>query len=161
MGVPTSEVGYTPAMPRREDHEVHKGHVVALGGKKYSIGIYLYQARRSKQQDFTNIYRPTHSREMLRNCFTTHISNNAASKRLLVIPWSWLTFAVFSNTMTSLVKSKKQSLNDQPLKLAVPYKNKWRWFTVVVINGRRLVLAGRHSWATLGPLSTCDTMALR
>jgi len=28
------QVGYTPAMPRREDHEVHKGHVVALGGKK-------------------------------------------------------------------------------------------------------------------------------
>jgi hypothetical protein len=24
MGVPTSEVGYTPAMSRREDHEVHK-----------------------------------------------------------------------------------------------------------------------------------------
>jgi len=24
MGVPTSEVGYTLAMPRREDHEVHK-----------------------------------------------------------------------------------------------------------------------------------------
>jgi len=24
MGVPTSEVGYTPAMPRREDHEVQK-----------------------------------------------------------------------------------------------------------------------------------------
>jgi len=24
MGVPTSEVGYTPAMPMREDHEVHK-----------------------------------------------------------------------------------------------------------------------------------------
>jgi len=23
MGVPTSEVGYTSAMPRREDHEVH------------------------------------------------------------------------------------------------------------------------------------------
>jgi len=32
MGVPTSEVGYTPAMPRREEREVHKGHVVALGG---------------------------------------------------------------------------------------------------------------------------------
>ena len=42
MGVPTSEVGYTAAMSRREDHEVHKdmwwghwtespqGHVVAL-----------------------------------------------------------------------------------------------------------------------------------
>jgi len=24
MGIPKSEVGYTPAMPRREDHEVHK-----------------------------------------------------------------------------------------------------------------------------------------
>jgi len=24
MSVPTSEVGYTSAMPRREDHEVHK-----------------------------------------------------------------------------------------------------------------------------------------
>jgi len=24
MGVPTSEVGYTAAMPSREDHEVHK-----------------------------------------------------------------------------------------------------------------------------------------
>jgi len=24
MGVPTSEVGYTSAMPRKENHEVHK-----------------------------------------------------------------------------------------------------------------------------------------
>ena len=31
MGVPTSEVGYSPATHTREDHEVHKGHVVALG----------------------------------------------------------------------------------------------------------------------------------
>jgi len=38
MGVPTSEVGYTPAMPRREDHEVHKGHVVALDQKKITGG---------------------------------------------------------------------------------------------------------------------------
>jgi hypothetical protein len=30
MGVPTSEVGYTSATLRRGDHEVHKGHVVAL-----------------------------------------------------------------------------------------------------------------------------------
>ena len=37
MGVPTSEVGYTPAMPRREDHEVHEGHVVEFGG-----GLCLY-----------------------------------------------------------------------------------------------------------------------
>jgi len=35
MGVPTSEVDYTPAMPRREDHEVHKdmwGHWRGEGG---------------------------------------------------------------------------------------------------------------------------------
>ena len=37
MGVPTSEVGYTPVMPRREDHEVHKGHVVALDKKKKTL----------------------------------------------------------------------------------------------------------------------------
>ena len=45
MGVPTSEVGYTPAMPRREDHEVHKGHVVALGE---NICIYMFSAKHSK-----------------------------------------------------------------------------------------------------------------
>ena len=32
-GCPNLRVGYTPAMPRREDHEIHKGHVVALGKK--------------------------------------------------------------------------------------------------------------------------------
>jgi len=37
MGVPTSEVGYTPAMLRREDHEAHKGHVVALEKKNIYI----------------------------------------------------------------------------------------------------------------------------
>jgi hypothetical protein len=34
MGVRTSEVGYTSATTSNGDHEVHKGHVVALGGKK-------------------------------------------------------------------------------------------------------------------------------
>jgi len=37
MGVPTSEVGYTSAMPRREDHEVHKdmwGTCVGIGREK-------------------------------------------------------------------------------------------------------------------------------
>ena len=37
MGVPTSGVGYTPAMLTREDHEFYKGHVVALDQKKISI----------------------------------------------------------------------------------------------------------------------------
>jgi len=27
MGLPTTEVAYTSAMPRREGHEVRKGHV--------------------------------------------------------------------------------------------------------------------------------------
>jgi hypothetical protein len=34
MGVPTSEVGYTPAMPRTEDHEVHKRTCGDIGKKK-------------------------------------------------------------------------------------------------------------------------------
>jgi len=42
MGVPPSEVGYTPAMPRREDHEVHKD----MGGigqkKKKKNNAYTY-----------------------------------------------------------------------------------------------------------------------
>jgi len=39
MGVPTSEVGYTSAMPRREDHEVRKGHVRHWIKKKYLIEV--------------------------------------------------------------------------------------------------------------------------
>jgi len=47
MGVPTSEVGYTSAMPRRENHEVHKD---MWGGKKngqyipslkYSVPVFV------------------------------------------------------------------------------------------------------------------------
>jgi hypothetical protein len=41
MDVPTSEVGYTSAITGREDHEVHKGHVVALG-KKIIIAPFVY-----------------------------------------------------------------------------------------------------------------------
>jgi hypothetical protein len=37
MGVPTSEVGYTSATIGRGDHEVHKGHVVALEKNYFSI----------------------------------------------------------------------------------------------------------------------------
>jgi len=41
MGVPASEVGYTSAMPRKEDHEVRKGHVGALDIKKiYFFSLY-------------------------------------------------------------------------------------------------------------------------
>ena len=34
MGVPTSEVGYTSAIPRTEDHEVHKRTCGGIGPKK-------------------------------------------------------------------------------------------------------------------------------
>jgi hypothetical protein len=34
MGVPTEEIGYTSATTGRGDHEVNKGHVVVLEGKK-------------------------------------------------------------------------------------------------------------------------------
>jgi hypothetical protein len=34
MGVPTSEVGYTSVTTGRGDHEVYKGHVVALEVRK-------------------------------------------------------------------------------------------------------------------------------
>ena len=44
MGVPTSEVGYTPAMPRREDHEVHKGHVEELGGGGNKFALYEFNS---------------------------------------------------------------------------------------------------------------------
>jgi len=41
MGVPTSEVGYTSAMPRREDHEVQKDVWGALGMKNDSKTIHF------------------------------------------------------------------------------------------------------------------------
>jgi hypothetical protein len=34
MGVPATEVGYTSSTTERGDHELHKGHVEALGTKK-------------------------------------------------------------------------------------------------------------------------------
>jgi hypothetical protein len=39
MDVPTSEVSYTSAITGRGDHEVHKGHVVALAQNKTYIII--------------------------------------------------------------------------------------------------------------------------
>jgi hypothetical protein len=37
MGVPNSDVGYTSTTTERGDHEVHKGHVVALEKKIIKI----------------------------------------------------------------------------------------------------------------------------
>jgi hypothetical protein len=37
MGVPTTDVGYTWATTGRGDHEIHKGHLVALGRTKKTL----------------------------------------------------------------------------------------------------------------------------
>jgi hypothetical protein len=57
MGVPASEVGYASAKTGRGDHEVHKGHVVALGGDccVYSIPHVL------QTEVYTEMYCMIHS----------------------------------------------------------------------------------------------------
>jgi hypothetical protein len=42
MGVPTSEVDYTSATVGRGDHEVKKGHVVALEKNQYKDNIPVF-----------------------------------------------------------------------------------------------------------------------
>jgi len=51
MGVPTSTVGYTSAMPRREDHEVRKGHVGHWIKKKISLTFVWWDSRYSMRKD--------------------------------------------------------------------------------------------------------------
>jgi len=51
MGVPTSEVGYTSAMPRREDHEVRKRHV------GHWIKKMLFKKPMGMLKNFFEIYR--------------------------------------------------------------------------------------------------------
>jgi len=48
MDVPTSEVGYTSAMPRREDHEVRKGHV----GHWIKKNIFTYRFNEQYEKSF-------------------------------------------------------------------------------------------------------------
>ena len=69
MGVPTSEVGYASAMPRREDHEVHKdmwGHWgekilrrtfehTFLHSSPQHETVYLVNLNVTKQQRFKNL----------------------------------------------------------------------------------------------------------
>jgi len=51
MGVPTSKIGYTPAMPRREDHEVHKD-MWGIGGKKVFPHVEVISSPSSKWRLF-------------------------------------------------------------------------------------------------------------
>jgi hypothetical protein len=56
MDVPTSEVGYTPTMPRREDHEVHKRICGGIGGRKKNLMDLQFAAG---IRDFSKASRPT------------------------------------------------------------------------------------------------------
>jgi len=49
MGVPASEICYTPAMPRREDHEVHKDMWGHWGGGGGSCAVYALGPKCSAQ----------------------------------------------------------------------------------------------------------------
>ena len=58
MGVPTSEIGYTSAMPRREDHEVRKGHVGHWIKKKNSATAMRHTTcKRHIKRALTGLYR--------------------------------------------------------------------------------------------------------
>jgi hypothetical protein len=59
MGVPILEVGYTSATTGRGDHEVHKGHVVALGvGGLCEISIHKLNVLRTVHRNIS-VYAPT------------------------------------------------------------------------------------------------------
>jgi len=55
MGVPTSEVGYTSAMPRGEDHEVHKD-MWGIGGGGGMGQIFNPFGGFSKKNFFTQFF---------------------------------------------------------------------------------------------------------
>jgi hypothetical protein len=50
MGLPTSEVGYTSATTGKGDHEVHKGHMMALGKKTVHKGHVMVMEKDSLNQ---------------------------------------------------------------------------------------------------------------
>ena len=61
MGVPISEVGYTPAMPRREDHEVHKRTCGGTGEKKKKY--YKHEERAKSEQKMIPYKEICHQKE--------------------------------------------------------------------------------------------------
>jgi len=70
MGIPTSEVGYTSAMPRREDHEVHKdmwGHL-----EKKMIPKYFFNLSPSLKQNTLYINYSNHP-------LSVHLTGNTPS----------------------------------------------------------------------------------
>jgi hypothetical protein len=73
MSVPTSEVGYTPAIPRREDHEIHKRTCGDIGKKNIDTQINglmdnQYQKLNKKVDTLTKQTQTKHNND--KNAFT-------------------------------------------------------------------------------------------
>jgi hypothetical protein len=94
MSVPTSEVGYTSVTTGRGDHEVHKGHMVALERRDYKTSddilfyLEIYPVVK-KIQNYKNvqhvrrmdIHRPLHFKYEISTCEKRRQRRNL--KRLL------------------------------------------------------------------------------
>ena len=92
MGVPTREVGYTSAMPRREDHEVRKGHVGHWIKKKKFRKIHLRKtAMVTCRWKHIHCCHTGHSRfdELLLYIFCSILLKRAAGSSIQVAPSSW------------------------------------------------------------------------
>jgi hypothetical protein len=79
MVVPTSEVGYTSATTGRGDHEVHKGHVVALAKKRYCPTLYIwYRTVKNGQRHMCAVYQHTYFAHLQH----TDVTTGARQKRV-------------------------------------------------------------------------------
>jgi hypothetical protein len=69
MGVPTSEVGYTSVTTGRGDHEIHKGHVVALGEEGSVLSdcmtFFILQVSTADQHCGSNITKYCHAARLV------------------------------------------------------------------------------------------------
>ena len=69
MGVPTSEVSYTPVMSRREDHEVYKRTCGDNGKKKRKKTVTLVRANNALPEDGVTV-----TTEKYRSCLNVNFN---------------------------------------------------------------------------------------
>jgi hypothetical protein len=81
MGVPTSEVGYTTAMPRKEDHEVHKDMWWHWIKRNISLKIRTFTGRFIIYSGITKIY----YRKTLGHVFTKPIQIEGTTQYLFPV----------------------------------------------------------------------------
>jgi len=92
MGVPTSKVGYTSAMPRREDHEVRKGHVGLWIKKKNLLNHVVGLLNTNKNSIVSSLVEVTTAPATV--CLLRMLSG-MSSLSLLVVPWPQLELLLF------------------------------------------------------------------